>query len=213
MKTIQEWLQELPEPYRSKALKNANPCNIRLERPSLALAIRAAFIWEDSPEGAEYWFEAQMMAQAGVFDKLNTEFTPLLTGLTEAKPEDEIRAVSDTLHAVFGLPKMPKEDPVMIILQNSRRLKKGMLDAYFKPRELYINLSDDYDYSEVKIDRDADYESKMEKLYPESRGTYYRISYGGMILGWAICEDTNTPNPIISFDVNHIKPSAETCLN
>ena len=61
MKTIREWLESLPEPYRSQALENMD--NYR--RPyapeahsshgNLEEALMAAFLWYDTPQGREYW--------------------------------------------------------------------------------------------------------------------------------------------------------------
>lgn len=53
-KTNLEWLQELPEPYRSQAIKNCK----RLDGDtgfSVVDALAGAFNWDDSPQGHEYW--------------------------------------------------------------------------------------------------------------------------------------------------------------
>lgn len=66
MKTIREWLEELPEPYRTQAIDNyENPeCNMyksedcTISEPipkNLVDAISEAFIWCDTPEGFNYW--------------------------------------------------------------------------------------------------------------------------------------------------------------
>lgn len=55
MKTIKEWLSELPEPYKTKALANASKAVLKEEEPDLNQALRAAFIWETAPEGKVYW--------------------------------------------------------------------------------------------------------------------------------------------------------------
>lgn len=55
MKTIREWLEELPEPYRSQAFRNTPCINTDLYAPSLKYAIVRAFVWHKSPEGFEYW--------------------------------------------------------------------------------------------------------------------------------------------------------------
>ena len=64
MKTIREWLEELPEPYRTQAIDNAeNPecfgvlqsgCDGRLENTGLS-ALRVAFQWHRTNEGIRYW--------------------------------------------------------------------------------------------------------------------------------------------------------------
>ena len=55
MKTIEEHLSDLPEPYRTQALKNMwwerKGDQFETQQKSLALA----FIWHKSPEGYKYW--------------------------------------------------------------------------------------------------------------------------------------------------------------
>lgn len=57
MKTIKEWLNELPEPYRSEALANVDPTYIdyKEETGSLAEALFHAFSWDASAQGHDYW--------------------------------------------------------------------------------------------------------------------------------------------------------------
>ena len=57
-KTIREWLNELPEPIRSRAIRNAENCHKPLldkSEISLREAVSAAFIWINTPEGLGYW--------------------------------------------------------------------------------------------------------------------------------------------------------------
>lgn len=61
MKTIKEWLEELPEPYRSEAIENMESevdryTGDRIEN-CLRGALFGAFIWVDSPQGTVYWAE------------------------------------------------------------------------------------------------------------------------------------------------------------
>jgi len=57
-KTLEQWLNELEEPHKSKALKNcylhgkANDFSRTLDA-----ALVAAFIWNKTPEGFRYWFD------------------------------------------------------------------------------------------------------------------------------------------------------------
>jgi hypothetical protein len=53
MKTTQEWFEQLPEDYRGKALKNM--IDPTAEHYSLAGAISNGFVWNDTPEGKDYW--------------------------------------------------------------------------------------------------------------------------------------------------------------
>lgn len=57
MKTIKEWLSELPEPYRGQALANYDPLFAGVSRqvPDLSTAISSAFEWNKTTEGIDYW--------------------------------------------------------------------------------------------------------------------------------------------------------------
>lgn len=58
MKTIKEWLNELPEPIRGKAFNNVPECGtVVWEIPATSMydAIVGAFIWKDTPQGYDYW--------------------------------------------------------------------------------------------------------------------------------------------------------------
>lgn len=66
-KTIKDWLSEMEEPNRSKALKNRKAELIKDntteeetlknfgEARNLTHAIMSGFTWEDTPEGHDYW--------------------------------------------------------------------------------------------------------------------------------------------------------------
>lgn len=54
-KTIKEWLSELPEGIREKALNNADTGMLDMFSASAHEALSVAFIWESSPEGTHYW--------------------------------------------------------------------------------------------------------------------------------------------------------------
>lgn len=61
MKTIKEWLETLPEPYRTQALENAKNClvgcgrTLDVNQGTLSDAVAGAFIWLLSPQGEQYW--------------------------------------------------------------------------------------------------------------------------------------------------------------
>jgi len=59
-KTIKEWLNELPEPYRSQAIENAenteSGCLDGVET-SIFGALMGGFVWLESKEGSDYWYE------------------------------------------------------------------------------------------------------------------------------------------------------------
>lgn len=52
-KTIREWFEELPEPYRSEAIDNCKRCDN--EEVSLPDALQAGFNWSTSKQGHSYW--------------------------------------------------------------------------------------------------------------------------------------------------------------
>lgn len=54
MKTIKEWINELPEPYRSQALKYET---IYWNSKSMTKksALTVAFLWDDTNESFDYW--------------------------------------------------------------------------------------------------------------------------------------------------------------
>lgn len=59
MKTIKEWLNELPESIRREAFNN-EPKHISTvvwETPSTSMydAIMGAFVWKDTLQGHDYW--------------------------------------------------------------------------------------------------------------------------------------------------------------
>lgn len=56
-KTIREWLEELPEPYRTEAINNAYELIIDTPEKSITEALSNAFVWKNSPQGNKYWNE------------------------------------------------------------------------------------------------------------------------------------------------------------
>lgn len=74
MKTIKEWLQTLPEPYRGLALFNLKTVPMAVGRAavpmrSLADALFDAFFWDESPEGNTFWSEVHDLALSGKFNR------------------------------------------------------------------------------------------------------------------------------------------------
>lgn len=67
-RTTKEWLDTLPEPYRSQALMNTPYEGWGEDRRDLEDALWGAFIWEDSPEGHNYWKSLAVRAEDGEFD-------------------------------------------------------------------------------------------------------------------------------------------------
>jgi hypothetical protein len=60
-KTLREWFEMFPEPYRTQAIENT--LNLRGEgrfivtKTNAMSAIVGAFVWEDSPQKDKYWNE------------------------------------------------------------------------------------------------------------------------------------------------------------
>lgn len=62
-KPIREWLNELPYPIRSRAIRNAEDFRKPfLDKPEISLreAVLGAFIWHETPEGHEFWNAVSM---------------------------------------------------------------------------------------------------------------------------------------------------------
>jgi hypothetical protein len=55
--TVLYWLQQLPEPYLSEALKYVREDTKNLECSEFYRAIDKAFTWSDTPQGHDYWSE------------------------------------------------------------------------------------------------------------------------------------------------------------
>jgi hypothetical protein len=55
MKTIREWLNELPEDVRDKAIANTLEDMLNMKAKSLSSALMNAFNWGKSPEKSEFW--------------------------------------------------------------------------------------------------------------------------------------------------------------
>lgn len=68
IKTVREWLMELPDGVRDKAIKNAESeeePSLDLHEVSLAGSILGSFTWSSSPEGQLYWKDQCRAAARG----------------------------------------------------------------------------------------------------------------------------------------------------
>jgi hypothetical protein len=73
MKTIKQWLNTMPQPFKKQAKKNAYSFLLHLHVDSLEKAI-SSFIWDLSPEGHDYWEGVVVMLNANkLVDDLLTE--------------------------------------------------------------------------------------------------------------------------------------------
>lgn len=70
-KPIEEWLSELPDGYRERALENRKkfPGEATIAR-SIAGAVIGGFLWKPTPEGYDFWLS--------VYDYFNTPSLPSL---------------------------------------------------------------------------------------------------------------------------------------
>lgn len=64
-KKIRQWLETLPEPYRTQALRNAEPDQLQKEAYDLGHAIIDSCAWNDTPEKGEYWADVAYWAKGG----------------------------------------------------------------------------------------------------------------------------------------------------
>lgn len=52
---LSEAVEAMQEPFKSKALHNMRKYHDNFEVNNISVAIRCAFLWEESPEGFDYW--------------------------------------------------------------------------------------------------------------------------------------------------------------
>lgn len=72
MKTIRQWFEELPEPYREKAIRNMEeqvlthkhiyPDNKVYDQET---ALYSGFVWSSTEEGIEYWSDVVRKSNEG----------------------------------------------------------------------------------------------------------------------------------------------------
>jgi hypothetical protein len=82
MKTVSEWLSELPDGYRERALMNRDSANAGYKTGSMSSAISHAFTWRKSPEGQKFWLKVQR----SFYDNGGVNLPPL-PPLPDAEPE------------------------------------------------------------------------------------------------------------------------------
>ena len=69
VKPVQDWLDTLPEPYRSLALKNHSSYNKIGNADCLPNALVLAFKWSSTIEGSVYWKSVHEMCLNNKFPK------------------------------------------------------------------------------------------------------------------------------------------------
>lgn len=55
MKTLKDWLIELPIDIYQRAMKNTKKAHLSTTHQSFSAALQTAFSWQSSPEGLSYW--------------------------------------------------------------------------------------------------------------------------------------------------------------
>lgn len=80
MKTIYQWLLQLPSGYREAALRNTKQSVAQENAPSLFSAIARAFTWSGTPEGSKFWNELRRCIDIGM------PLPPLPASAEETKP-------------------------------------------------------------------------------------------------------------------------------
>jgi hypothetical protein len=55
MKRFVDWFKELPEDEMANAIRNTEQSTLNLHCPNMQFALKASFVWVESPEGHDYW--------------------------------------------------------------------------------------------------------------------------------------------------------------
>ena len=58
-KTVKEWLMELPDGYRERALANTIEGIFKMCDASMAEALYSSFMWGGTPEGLDFWADVK----------------------------------------------------------------------------------------------------------------------------------------------------------
>lgn len=56
-KTIREWFETFPEPYRTQAIENTRERSLNTKAPSAIEALSLGFVWSSSQQGLGYWLK------------------------------------------------------------------------------------------------------------------------------------------------------------
>lgn len=117
MKTIKEWLSELPEPYKTQALTAYAiypfPSSLNQSTDSLQSAVDEGFNWEKTEQGNEYWENLSGVINEG---KLFPLFKPITNALSAIHAialkrgfaAEEIMSIR-LLHGLWGYTLKDKE--------------------------------------------------------------------------------------------------------
>jgi hypothetical protein len=84
-KKIREWLNELPQEIKEKALANTSSAVADTDEPSLSEAIAASFSWGNSPEGHDYWSDIYKSLEKEQSKKIFVEYDIYLLRLLRSE--------------------------------------------------------------------------------------------------------------------------------
>lgn len=65
MKSVKQWFEALPEPYKTQALNNTQQHRVTRETTALSGAVMIAFEWGKTTEGFDYWDSLYRKIQKG----------------------------------------------------------------------------------------------------------------------------------------------------
>lgn len=118
MKTIREWLEELPQPYRGQALANMRPQNKDIEENTLQDGLQGAFVWSKTKEGRRYW---QKVYLSTLIPKPPTNALLALhaIALKEGFPVEDIMSVVHHVDDVWHYWLKESENPIVINLKTN----------------------------------------------------------------------------------------------
>ena len=68
-KTIREWLEQLPEPYRTQAMGQTSETQLNETSSSMYDAVHEMFDWANSSEGLLHWMSLSNRIYHGEFDR------------------------------------------------------------------------------------------------------------------------------------------------
>lgn len=126
MKTIKQWLNELPEPIRSRALKYENgyySSNWENEEYSLSVALWSAFPFSETDESRMYWVKVSV----GQYEEAES----LLDTRTENSREAHATVNKDKhytiiLYTLFNNEGLTKDEIAQNSILNSEQVHKRM---------------------------------------------------------------------------------------
>jgi len=98
IKSVEEWLYHLPEPYRNKALRHHSFYNKLGNADSVANALVLAFKWTSSSEGGAYWREVHGRCVNGEFDNIIKEvkITPKVVYKPQITKKEKVKLLVKT---------------------------------------------------------------------------------------------------------------------